>query len=446
MSHHLALPRDTQRFSPRERVEITILSAWFFVITMTLWLLKPIRTAALLEHLGSEELPNLRLGSVLVVGLVVLGYSRVVNRLSRLQLTLAASAVFTVLIASVWMALKLLGETLGQQRWFVWSVYCLVDAYATVMITVFWTYANDVVSRAQADRLYAPIGVGGILGGIAGGAATDSLVHSLGSTHLLLACATGTFLAGVLGWSAEAVLRPAPRALVVRRAPVLLEAFEGARKVLRSNYLLWMVGVVVAYESAAALTEFVINVIFERSFHSELELTQMYGRLGWIVSVTALASQLFIVPVLLPAKRIALLLPPLVMAAATLSLALMPVVSLAIIMAASDRGLNYSLQQVTRETLYVPLGDTERYKAKAFIDMFVDRAAKALASLMLVVVMPFTGSSLLATLVLALGALVFWTRCAHALGLSYGRIVAEREPEPTGQDRRLEPMSIEPKS
>jgi hypothetical protein len=58
-------------------------------------------------------------------------------------------------------------RTLGQQRCFVWSVYRLVDAYATVMITVFWTYANDVVSRAQADRLYAPIGVGGILGGIA---------------------------------------------------------------------------------------------------------------------------------------------------------------------------------------------------------------------------------------------------------------------------------------
>jgi hypothetical protein len=70
---------------------------------------------------------------------VVLGYSRIVNRLSRLQVTLTASAVFGMLIAFVWMGLSLLGEALGRQRWFVWSVYCLVDAYATVMITVFWT-------------------------------------------------------------------------------------------------------------------------------------------------------------------------------------------------------------------------------------------------------------------------------------------------------------------
>jgi hypothetical protein len=38
---------------------------------------------------------------------------------------------------------------------------------------------------------------------------------------------------------------------------MLREAFEGACKVLRSNYLLWMVGIVVAYESAAAQTDFV---------------------------------------------------------------------------------------------------------------------------------------------------------------------------------------------
>lgn len=47
--------------------------------------------------------------------------------------------------------------------------------------------------------------------------------------------------------------------------------------------------------------------------------------------------------------------------------------------------MSYSLQQATNETLYVPLRDTAKYKAKAFIDMFVDRAGKALSALCLVV-------------------------------------------------------------
>jgi AAA family ATP:ADP antiporter len=222
--------------------------------------------------------------------------------------------------------------------------------------------------------------------------------------------------------------------LPARPLGVVSEALEGAQTVLRSEYLLWMVGIVITYETAATLTDFVVNVILERSFQTEVELAQMYGRLGWIAGGAALFSQLVIVPALLPNKRIALLVPPLVMAAATLNLALLPGVAMAIVMAASDRGLNYSLQQITRETLYVRLGDTERYKAKAFIDIFVDRAAKALASVLSLAVMLFTGTSISVSLALALIALAVWTRCAHALGQ------LQRRPRPA--DPAHEPQSV----
>jgi AAA family ATP:ADP antiporter len=412
-----------------ERREVRLLSVWFFVITMTLWLLKPIRTAALLTHLGAEELPWLRLGSVFAVGVVVLGYSRVVSRVSRLAVVLGTNGLFFSLITLLWAALWLGGDELGKQRWFVWSVFCLVDMYATVMVTVFWTYTNDVVSRTQADRLYAKIGLGGILGGVAGGAAMDGLVRYIGPVHILLLCAACILVAGALGWSTESILKPPPRPVAPRPQPVLAETLEGAREVVRNRYLLWIVGTVVGYEAAAAFADFAVNIVFQRTFHDEMALAQMYGRLGWIVSLTALASQLFIVPVLLPAKRVALMVPPVVMALATVGLAVLPVAAVAIGLAASDRGLNYSLGQVTRETLYLPLGDMQRYKAKAFIDMFVDRAAKALASIALVLVTLFTGYTPMTSLLFALGALLFWLRCAHALGEFYVRRLAEAAPK-----------------
>lgn len=422
--------------SERERSKAGLLASWFFVITTTLWLLKPIRTAALLAHLGSKELPYLRLGSVLVVGVVVFGYSHVVSRLSRLQVALGASGGFALLVLSLWAGLRLFGDQLGAHPAFVWAVFVLVDMYATVMVAIFWTYTNDIVSRAEADKLYAAIGFGGILGGIAGGVAIDQLVHWIGPVQMLLVCTIGMFLGGGLAWGTELALRPPPRP-PARQAPVLTEAFEGARAVFHSRYLLWMVGIVVAYESAAALTEYVVNVVFERTYSSEVELAQMYGRLGWIVSATALASQVVVVPRLLPRKKVALLVPPLIMMLATISLAAVPVASVAIALAASDRGLNYSLQQVTRETLYLPLGDVERYKAKAFIDMFVDRAAKAVASLALVVVMLFAGTALEASLLLALAALVFWARCALALGDSYARRLSNVDAERVRQRAAL---------
>jgi ATP:ADP antiporter, AAA family len=434
----LPMFRSASPWTRRERLEVGLLSAWFFLITTTLWLLKPIRTAALLAHLGSEELPWLRLTSVIVVGSIVLIYSKIVNRLSRLQVALGASGFFFALVTAVWFGLWSSAGTLGHQRWFVWSIFYLVDLYAAVMVTLFWTYTNDVVSRTEADRLYAPIGLGGIIGGIAGGLAIDGLIQSLGPVHVLLVCAGCIAAGGALACIAEAALEPAPRAIEPLSQPHLAETWEGARAILRNEYLLWIVGCVVAYESAAALTDFVVNIVFEHTFRTEIELAQMYGRLGWIVSGTALACQLFVVPALLPFKRTALLVPPLVMTAATLALACLPVATLAIAVAASDRGLNYSLQQVTRETLYVPLADVERYKAKAFIDIFVDRAAKGFASLALVAVMVFTGTSPLASLVLALAALIFWARCAHALAQKYDERIA------TGEAPRVPETGSEP--
>ena len=67
-------------------------------------------------------------------------------------------------------------------------------------------------------------------------------------------------------------------------------------------------------------------------------------------------------------------------------------------LAASDRGLNYSIQQATKESLYVPLTDVQKYKSKAFIDMFVDRAAKALAAFALIAIIRAVGASVTVSL------------------------------------------------
>lgn len=417
-----------------ERAKAGLLFSWFFLVITTLWLLKPIRQASLLVHLGAEELPYARFGAVAVVAVVVAIYSRLVDRLTRLQVARGAAVVFAMLLVAFWGALRIGGDELGAQRWFVWAVFIMVDIYSTVMVGIFWTYTNDVVTREEADKLYGPIGLGGILGGIAGGVTVDGLIAWIGHVDMLLVC-TGLVLASAgLASASEAWLHPRPRPAHVRESK-LPSALEGAGLVLKSRYLLLIVGIVLCYEFAAATTDFVVSVVFERAYTDQTELTRMFGRLGWIVSGVALVSQLVLVPLLLPRKRIALLLPPLAMAVATIGLALAPIVLVAVLLSVSDRGLNYSLQQATKETLYVPLGDAEKYKAKAFIDMLVDRAGKAISSVALMVMIAATGVSITISLAIALTALTVWTVAAAALGRAYARKV-EREaaapPPPLG--------------
>ena len=404
---------------PREqRAKAALLSSWFFVTVAVLWLLKPVRVASLLAHLGAAETPYVRLGSVVVVGVVVLFYSLVVNRLSRIAVVRWSHILFASVLVAFWLAFRW-WPSLGATRAFVWAVYILVDIYSVVMIEIFWTYTNDIVTSAESNTLYAYIGLGGILGGTVGGVFVDVFARGIGPINLLLVCAALVLGAAQLGVLTDRVLHPPQRHLAPspkKKKRTLTTAFEGAREVRASRYLMLMVGVVIAYEIAATLADFGVNVVFEHAFTNEGDLVKMYGRLGWIVSATAIIVQLVLVPFLLPAKRVALLLPPAIMLAGAVGVVLLPVIATAVVLAAADRGLNYSISQTTKESLYVPLNDAQKYKAKAFIDMFVDRVAKAVAALFLIAIVRSSGESVRVSLAVSCVAMVVWLGSARRLG------------------------------
>lgn len=432
-----------------QRVKAGLLSAWFFVTVATLWLLKPVRVASLLVHLGAVETPYVRLAGVVTVALVVTLYSWVVNRLSRVDVVRWAHLVFAAVLVGFWIALRVWGAWLGAQRPFVWAVYILVEIYSVVLIGIFWTYTNDICDEEESNKLYGIIGVGGILGGAAGGAFVDGFTKSVGPINLLVICAGLCVLSAVLGSLTEALVHPPKRELSPEEKKDdaeggLSTALEGAREVRGSRYLMLIVGIVVAYEFTATLTDFATSVIFERSFHDEVLLTRMYGRLGWIVSATALVSQVLLVPLLLPHKRIALLVPPVIMIVGAVSTMAAPFVAVAMFLAASDRGLNYSIQQATKESLYVPLTDVQKYKSKAFIDMFVDRAAKALAAFALIAIIRAVGASVGVSLGVSLVSMLVWAFAAYGLGAYWGRSGfshhGKSEPPPEAPPKRpLEP-------
>jgi AAA family ATP:ADP antiporter len=399
-----------------ERVKALLLSTWFFLTVATLWLLKSSRVTALVVHLGTRELPYVRLVGIVAVGATVFLYTLAANRLSRLDVVRVVTAAFALVLVGFWLALRAWGEPLGSSRAFIWAFYILVDVYTVVMVELFWTYTNDVVTTEEADRLYGIIGLGGILGGVAGGVVVDVGADSIGPDNFLVIGAVVLVGTMGLGTLTERILCPPPRRLVLHRSHDRKSAFAGIREVRKSQYLMLLVGLVIAYELATTLADFTVNVLFERARLSEHELARMYGRLGWMASGVAVVAQVALLPRLLPSKRRALLFTPFALLASAASVVVLPVLATALVMGSVGRGLNYSVHQSTRESLYVPLSDDQRYKAKAFIDMFVDRAAKAGASVMLLVLIALAGSSPRWTLAVSGCATVAWIVAAKRLG------------------------------
>ncbi len=154
-----------------ERIKAGLLSVWFFLTVTTLWVLKSSRITSLIVHLGARETPYVRLAGIGAVAVAVVLYSIATTRLSRIDVVRLTSIVFAVILTGFWIAVRFGGEHLASSRAFIWALYMLVDVYTVVMIELFWTYANDVVTQTKTDRLYGVIGLGGITGGILGGRA-----------------------------------------------------------------------------------------------------------------------------------------------------------------------------------------------------------------------------------------------------------------------------------
>ena len=116
--------------------------------------------------------------------------------------------------------------------------------------------------------------------------------------------------------------------------------------------------------------------------------------------MTALVVQLFLTTFVMRrfGLTVALLVTPAVMIFGSLGFLAVPILWTGSLLNTADSGFAYSINQSAREALYTPTTRDEKYKAKAFIDMFVQRFAKALA----------VGVSLTITLVFADFSTIRW--------------------------------------
>jgi AAA family ATP:ADP antiporter len=157
-------------------------------------------------------------------------------------------------------------------------------------------------------------------------------------------------------------------------------ALEGARLVARSRYLLAIVAIVGLYEIVSTIMDFQFTATVAHYLKGDAvgrQFTTVYA----LTNSLALVVQLFFTSFVM--TRFGLTTALLVLPAAALggsaAFVAAPTLLLGSLLNTADNAFSYSINQSAKETLYVPTTREEKYKAKAFIDMFVQRFAKALA-------------------------------------------------------------------
>jgi AAA family ATP:ADP antiporter len=265
----------------------------------------------------------------------------------------------------------------------VWSFYLFGDLFSTLMVATFFAYLNDSVTPDAARRLYGLVVFGGVAGGVFGATTVRAFIAALDNREWLLVCAGILALIAIVAWAASrhVATAPPPAPPAARaRAGGGNPALAGARLVFRSSYLLALAGIVGFYEIVSTVMDFQFTSTVSHYLEGKA-IGEHFASVFAITNAVSMFVQLFVTSFVMTRFGVgpALLVLPLMAMGGSLGFALLPTLWVGSALNTIDNAFSYSINQSAREALYTPTTPDEKYKAKAFIDMFVQRFAKAVA-------------------------------------------------------------------
>lgn len=406
---------------PGEARKVWLTFSYFFLLITACYLIKPVSRSLVLGHLGSRLVPGLDLVCVMLMGSVMMLFGRLVHRVSKTALVTGACWVLVGLMALFWALLR------AHLPWAAGVFYVGVAIVPVLSVALFWLVANDLYRPREAKRLFGFIGSGGILGGIAGSSLAAAGAQLIGTETLVL------LSAGVLGGSwlvvrrlwACAVLQegPAPAAgrpqtLFTPPVRVGFTTLGGfGRLLLQSRYLLLLVAMVVLNKLVATLISYQLNPFLEHAFQDQDARTTFIGMFLGGVNALAFAIQFVLTSWVLRRWGLftALLALPLGLLGGCAGMILAPLFWIAAGVELFDDSMNYSLQQTTKEVLYLPLDRSIRNTVKPCIDTVVFRVGKGLAALLGILILNVWRAPSATLSYVAVSLLVAWIVVAMRL-------------------------------
>ncbi len=305
---------------------------------------------------------------------------------------------------------------------YVWAAIVFV-----MLVSQFWSFAAHVLDARQAKRLFGPLGTGGLLGGIAGGQIARLGTGFIGTRNTLLLAAAvillGVVVNAFLRRTSFGGERPDDKA---GRAEATAASPGGFRLIFRSPHLRFIGCVILLSVAVAQIVDLQFNWAVERATTSLQERTQWFGNFVSLLSLVALVCQLFftskihstlgvgvamrILPATIGIGSLAILLS----AGFSPELILPAVLALKV----GESGVRYSVDQSTRELLFLPIPSAIRVRAKALLDVLLLRSAEGFAAILLLpVTFGFLDPVQVSWLTLALVAL--WLLAAGGVYRTY---------------------------
>jgi ATP:ADP antiporter, AAA family len=412
-----------------------------FLILTAYYILKTVREALILGE-GSAELKSyMSAAQVAVLALAVPAYGRLVVAVPRMTLINRVTLIFAA-CPIVFFVLSQAGMHLGMV-FFVW-----IGIFNLMIVAQFWSFANDVYSKDEGERLFPIVGFGASLGAVAGALVAERLIEKAGVSALMLigsaTIALQLFVTNVVDRRERGRRKQAPasRAASTKPEKPSRNAFA---LVFRTRYLLLIALMLLLLNWVNTTGEYILGSIVKESAARTIAAGQapgltegqligaFYARYFTFVNALGLFMQLFIVSRIVKyfGVRWAVLIHPLLSFSAYNVILFVP--TLAAVMAAkvAENATDYSLNNTVRNMLFLPCTYEEKFSAKQAIDSFFVRTGDVLSALLVFIGTTFLALSARGFALFNLVLVIGWFAIAWQVGRLYQvRTAASAAPKP----------------
>lgn len=382
-----------------------------YMLLMAYYIIKPVRDALMLKEWPPETKNYLSAAIAVLLVFAVKIFSSIASKFPRQQLITWVTLFFISNLA-LFYALYLGGIGPGAMGiiFYIWA-----SIFNVIVVAQFWGFANDIYTEEAGKRMFPLIAFGATFGGYSGGKITDILVVPLGTFQLMLVAGGILGICILITWiiHIREVKRKERKDIHTIQAKESDEIDEekpiekgGAfRLVFKKKYLLYIAFFVLLLNFVNTNGVYMLDTVAKNTAVEAVEagmaggldvgqyLTKFYANFYNIMNLFAMFVQLFIVSRIFKwfGVRTAIFILPVLAFGGYFALSFGAALVLVRWVKVLDNGLDYSLMNTTRHSLYLITSRVEKYKAQAVTKTFFHRAGDVLSATLV-----FLGTTFLA--------------------------------------------------
>ena len=374
-------------------------------------------------------------GQVVLLAFVVPLYGRLVSRFVRIRLINVVTAFFVACLLLFYVLARF--HVPLAIVFFLW-----IGIFNLMVIAQFWSFANDIYTKDQGERLFAIVGFGASLGAVAGSRVADRLIEPVGIYQMMLVGA-GILVAQLLITNYLDRRGPGhatPTGSQAAAAPPKTSGSDAFSLVFRTRYLLLMALMLMLANWVNTTGEYILGSIVKDTVSKTIAAGQagglsqeqmignFYSKYFLYVNVAGLLLQLFVVSRIVKHLGVskAVLFLPMISLGAYNVMIFLPMLTAVLSAKVAENSTDYSINNTVRNMLFLPCTYEEKFSGKQAIDSFFVRMGDVLsAGLVFLGTAVFSIQPRQFALINAI-IVVAWLALAWRVGRRYDSLTEER--------------------